>query len=75
MTNQPTTHTQHDAQRVAHLEALAQLVYRFVEHARAIDARYTPEYADMARELRPLGTPSAQAFAARSALRRCPRLP
>lgn len=55
MTKPLTTHTQADAERVTHLEALAQLVYHFVEQARAIDARYIPEYAEMARELRALG--------------------
>ena len=55
MTNPPTMHAQADAERIAHLEALAQLVYHFVEQARAIDARYSPEYAEMARELRALG--------------------
>jgi hypothetical protein len=44
-----------DPERLAHLEALAQIVYRFVEEARAIDARYAPEYGEMAHELRALG--------------------
>ncbi len=44
-----------DADRLAHLEALAELVSRFVEQARAIDARYAPEYTDLAHELRALG--------------------
>jgi hypothetical protein len=52
---QPLPQDARHTDRLAHLEALAELVYQFVEQARAIDARYTPEYADLARELRALG--------------------
>ncbi len=52
---QPPPQAAGDADRRTHLEALARIVYRFVEQARAIDARYNPDYADMARELRALG--------------------
>jgi hypothetical protein len=54
MTNQPAPPPA-DSERIVHLEALAQLVHRFVEQARAIDAQYAPVYTDMARELRALG--------------------
>ncbi len=45
---------QAERERFAHLEALAALVYDFVEEARAIDAVYNPYYAGLARELRAL---------------------
>lgn len=54
MTEQPAQ-LPPDAERLVHLEALAQVVYRFVEQARAIDAHHTPAYSDMARALRALG--------------------
>lgn len=52
-TNQATTTVSTD--RLRHLEALAAVVYAFVEEARYIDAHYNQAYTDMARELRALG--------------------
>ena len=55
MSENRTTTVPVTTERLAHLEALAVLMHRFIEEARAIDARYNPDYAAMARELRALG--------------------
>lgn len=43
------------SERLQHLEALAALVFRFIEEARYIDAVYDPAYSGLAQELRALG--------------------
>ncbi len=41
--------------RLEHLEKLATLVHRYVEHARYLDAHYDPVYGEFATELKALG--------------------
>jgi hypothetical protein len=54
MSSEPVTTTV-DAERLAHLEALADVVFTFVKDARYIDAHFDQHYTDMGHELRALG--------------------